>query len=243
MSNQYPMMEWTDDRIRRFWDYESQFPENYFTYQVGKPLIDRLRKYFPAARTALDYGAGLGFLIPHLANLEIEATAAEFAPASLLLLNEKFAGQRFFRGAFTVNELLARRETFDLILAVEVIEHLSDEHLRGFTRQLGVLLADQGIAILTTPNSEDLSRSLVYCPESGLVFHRWQHVRSWSGSSVATFLRGNGFAVIDIFATNFGLPEQKRTLGSRLRNFARRIRAAPAPAAHLPHLVAVFRKA
>jgi len=33
--NHYKMLEWTDEKVQKFWNYESQFPENYFTYQVG----------------------------------------------------------------------------------------------------------------------------------------------------------------------------------------------------------------
>ena len=88
-------------------------------------------------------------------------------------------------------------------MVVEIIEHLDDKMLAKCIDTIKALLGTGGVAIFTTPNEEDLTKSYVYCPESDVVFHRWQHVRSWSKESLTSFIQAHDLSVVDAFATNF----------------------------------------
>jgi 2-polyprenyl-3-methyl-5-hydroxy-6-metoxy-1,4-benzoquinol methylase len=231
----YKSIEWNDEKIKRYWDYVSLFPENYFSYQVGKALVDRLSVFFPNAKNVLDYGCGPGFLIPHLMDKNMEVSALDFSGESLAVINKKFRGKRFFKSAITIDQLKDVTEKFDVIMAVEVIEHLDDKYLEQTARNIKRLVSDNGIVIFTTPNDEDLSKSIVYCPECDHVFHRWQHVRTWSKSSLTLFLKSNGFDIVAIFETNFLEPKML----TRLKLVLDRVLGRPAAAQRQPHLVAV----
>ena len=233
----YKSIEWNDEKIKRYWDYVSLFPENYFSYQVGKALVDRLSVFFPNARNVLDYGCGPGFLIPHLMNKNMEVSALDFSGESLAVINEKFRGKRFFKRAITIDQLKDVTEKFDVIMAVEVIEHLDDERLKQTARDIKRLASDNGMVIFTTPDDEDLSKSMVYCPECDHVFHRWQHVRTWSKSSLTLFLKSNGFDIVAIFETNFLEPK----ILTGLKLVLDRVLGRPAAGKKRPHLVAVAR--
>ena len=37
-----PKLEWTPEMAMRFWDFEQNFPERYFTYRHGAELVDRI---------------------------------------------------------------------------------------------------------------------------------------------------------------------------------------------------------
>jgi hypothetical protein len=37
-SNAFPQMHWTPEMISRFWDWQSQYPEVYFTYPFGREI-------------------------------------------------------------------------------------------------------------------------------------------------------------------------------------------------------------
>jgi 2-polyprenyl-3-methyl-5-hydroxy-6-metoxy-1,4-benzoquinol methylase len=237
MFREYKPIEWNDEKIKRIWDYTSQFPENYFSYQVGKALIDRLSIFFPNAKNVLDYGCGAGFLIPHLMDKNLEVSALEFSDESLALINSKFRDNRFFKGSYTIEQLKDSTETFNVIMLVEIIEHLNDKYLRQAVHDIKTLLSDNGIVIFTTPNDEDLSKSMVYCPECDHVFHRWQHVRTWNKSSLTLFLQSNGFDIAAIFETNFS----KTKLITGLESVLSRLlgRSLTATAKKQPHLVAV----
>lgn len=221
MSKNYQHIPWTDEQVSRFWDYESQFPENYFTFQVGKQVVSELSSLFANAKTALDYGAGLGFVVGHFLEMGLDTYALDFSPDSVKKINEKFHGSKNFMGAFMLNDLVEADARFDVIMINEVIEHLHEGYLTQTMENVRNLLSDTGVAIFTTPNDEDLSKSFVYCANCDHVFHRWQHVRSWSIDSLSSFVEKSGLKLVDIFTTNFcAVPitkYRKPSLSTRLK--------------------------
>ena len=42
----YKRLEWTSEQVSKFWDYESKFPENYFSKQVGNNLAAYIKNSF-----------------------------------------------------------------------------------------------------------------------------------------------------------------------------------------------------
>lgn len=89
--------------------------------------------------------------------------------------------------------------------------------------------------IVTTPNGEDLSASQIYCPNCDSKFHRWQHVRSWTGKTLGDFMEKLGFEVVAKVETNFSDKPGVRAL---LKNFVRMIlKRNPQP-----HLAVIARK-
>ena len=63
-------------------------------------------------------------------------------------------------------------DSFSLVAATEVIEHLDDTELDSMLGECRRLLAPGGYIVLTTPNEEDYDAAKVCCPECGCVFHR-----------------------------------------------------------------------
>jgi 2-polyprenyl-3-methyl-5-hydroxy-6-metoxy-1,4-benzoquinol methylase len=198
----FSMMNWTDENVRRFWDYESNFKENYFTYQVGDRIVEFFSDHLKNKKNILDFGCGSGFLIDHLIKLNIDVYGVDFSNESIDKVNEKYKKYENFRGAHTIDFMLDNQNKFDCIIATEVIEHLNDEQLSNTMGFFKKILSSDGIVILTTPNDEDLSKSMVYCPEADCVFHRWQHVRSWSSFSLENYLK-EYFCEIKIITTDF----------------------------------------
>lgn len=230
----YPMMQWTPERIRAFWDYESRFPERYFTYKAGSALVTRLSPFTHRHQTVLDYACGMGHLTAHLLAAGYRVAATDISPESLAAVSTRFAGYGTFDGAFAPETLVADRRRFGTIFVCELIEHLNDDDLDALMAQLPQLLGRQGTILFTTPNDEPLAESDVLCPCCRQVFHRWQHVRSWTQGSLRAYLQAHGLEVIECFAGTFsGRP------AGRLRRLARHFR----PKRKGTHLVAVCRRA
>jgi SAM-dependent methyltransferase len=110
-------------------------------------LVDQvLPRYFSGGKRALDLGAGTGTLALRLHELGWDVIAADFNPAGY------HAGIPFVEIDFNEQDFASRLGpgSFTLITSVEVIEHV--ENPIGFLRNIGRLLAPDGLAVLTTPN-------------------------------------------------------------------------------------------
>lgn len=235
MSKTYPPMEWTPERISRFWDWQAQYPEVYFTYLFGPAIVASLQRYLRGRRRVLDYGCGVGYLLPHLCARVPEAYGADPSQESIARTNERLAGTPSFKGAFLIDELRARKLSFDAVLCVEVVEHLDDAALDTVLADIRGLLAPGGVAVFSTPNNEDLSKSMILCPASGEIFHRWQHVRSWNRDSLPARLRAGGFDVVEVVETNMAIAKTNSPIGIMKRALKRLLFGDPGK----PHLVCI----
>ena len=129
---------------------------------------------------------------------------------------------------------------------MEVVEHLYDDDLHICLQNIRRLLVPGGLLIVTTPNSEDMSLSMIPSPESGQLFHRWQHVRVWTKETLVQSLAGQGYAMVEAGVTDFAFSPtaHRRTYGLLLRvlrALAKRGLAFLRPSARLPHLYVVAR--
>jgi 2-polyprenyl-3-methyl-5-hydroxy-6-metoxy-1,4-benzoquinol methylase len=235
MSTSYPKMEWTDERISRFWDWQSQYPDVYFTYLFGPAIVASLKRHLRGRKRVLDYGCGVGYLLPHLCACVPEAYGADPSEQSTARTNERLAGTPSFKGAFLIKDLFARRLTFDAVLCVEVVEHLDDAALDTVLSDIRGMLAAGGVAVFSTPNNEDLSKSMILCPATGEIFHRWQHLRSWDRDSLPARLRAAGFDVVEVIETNMAVSRSNSPIGLLKRALKRALFGRPGK----PHLVCV----
>jgi 2-polyprenyl-3-methyl-5-hydroxy-6-metoxy-1,4-benzoquinol methylase len=121
------------------------------------------------------------------------------------------------------------------VILLEVIEHLSNEHLDQAFAEIKRLLKPGGRLILSTPNREDLAGLARMCPDCGSVFHVWQHIRSWAPDQLTAYIEAFNLSEWKIIETNL----VDRTLWHKLGNFARK---ALGRTIAKPHLVAIYEK-
>ncbi len=186
----------------------------------------------------VDYGAGTGFLLEELLAAGVQCGAVEFGGVVVAALSARFANRKGFLGARNNDDLAEWKGTFDAAFLLEVVEHLYDEELHACVATVRSLLKPGGLLIVTTPNEEDRSKSFICSPESGLLFHRFQHVRSWTEASLGDMLAAGGFQVSQIGTTDFSAHPlaYKRTMSFPVRvarSTARRLMK------QTPHLYAV----
>ena len=116
-------------------------------------------------KTALDVGCGAGLLAEPLARLGAKVTAIDAAPQVIEVARGHAAGQDLaidYRHA-AVEALDSR---FDLVTAMEVIEHVADPG--AFLASLAARLAPGGLLVLSTPNRTARSRLALITLGEGL---------------------------------------------------------------------------
>lgn len=213
-------LQWTRELVNKFWDGVSQTPltELSFARLNGQKLMYFVGHHLPPKVTCLDFGSGGGDLIALL--VKRGCRAAAFEPSgerSKDLMNSPFAANPNFLGVVDNDST----KTFDVVIAAEVVEHVLDAELPEVVNRLRHFLNPGGTLIATTPNNEDLKSAIVYCPVSDLVFHRWQHLRSFNAESLDACLSAGGFRRIEDhrvdFSSDAGRIEEIKRLKQEVR--------------------------
>jgi 2-polyprenyl-3-methyl-5-hydroxy-6-metoxy-1,4-benzoquinol methylase len=123
-----------------------------------KYLIQNENNYFPVYSfikdksnlKILDVGCGLGYLTYALNSLGHEVVGIDISESAIKNAKSNF-GNFFIRGDL-LKDNLKFDNTFDLIIGIELIEHLLD--LNGFIKKCTYFLKDGGSMIFTTPNKD-----------------------------------------------------------------------------------------
>jgi 2-polyprenyl-3-methyl-5-hydroxy-6-metoxy-1,4-benzoquinol methylase len=184
-------LKWTPELVGRFWDgfSQTQLVQFSFSKQAGQSLLIAIDHLLPRDGKVLDFGAGDGHLVRLLCERGFCATAYEPSAGRTQNLEEALAGVERFGGVIGQNAT----SKFDLVIMAEVIEHVLDEELEMTLGRLAELTKAGGTLIVTTPNNENLELGMTYCPISNMLFHRWQHVRSFTEATLPELLGGYGF--------------------------------------------------
>ena len=119
-----------------------------------------------AGKSALDVGCGAGLLCEPMARLGADVTGVDAAPenTAAAAVHADGAGLdiRYIAGEVGALDI----GTFDLVTAMEVIEHVADKP--AFIAALAGRLAPDGLMVLSTPNRTPQSRLLMIGAAEGL---------------------------------------------------------------------------
>ncbi|PIZ55788.1 hypothetical protein COY23_04190 [bacterium (Candidatus Torokbacteria) CG_4_10_14_0_2_um_filter_35_8] len=104
----------------------------------------------------LDIGCGPGFFLNYIQNLEFKSLSGLDKSRRIFILKDKNID--FYEQ--DLNKLLKIRKKFDIITAIEVIEHLENPH--KFIRDCKKLLKKKGILIISAPNITSYESRLLF---------------------------------------------------------------------------------
>jgi len=209
-------LEWTPERIGRFWTWLAiERQDSYFARHHGAGFTRFMSRLVPLGGRVLDVGCGQGFLADHLLRHGIANEGCDASQAAVDHANRRFAGRPGWGGAALISagRLPYADASMDVVICMETIEHVTDADLTALVAEMRrILKPGTGRLLLTTPNAEDLGRSMIYCPECSAVFHTVQHLRSWSAGTLTACLERGGLATLrcgaidlDYFQIRFSL--------------------------------------
>lgn len=170
-----------------------------------------------AGKSALDVGCGAGLLCEPLARLGARVTGIDAAPE-----NAAAAAAHAARGGLDIRYLAGeldtlRGERFDLVTAMEVVEHVTDP--TAFVEALAAALAPGGLLVMSSPNRTPLSKlALVGVAEATGMIPRGTH--DWdkflTPEELTTLIEAAGLTVTDVTGLAFS-PAKGFALGSDRR--------------------------
>ena len=215
--------DWTPEKVRRVWAYFSNTPDadrKYFSSHSGGAILNYIDGRVPLkGKAVLDYGCGPGYLSERLLQRGIPAVGLEFSQESCekarLRCSKYPAFSRIVHAEGIPTPL--PDSTFDVILFVEVIEHLLGDEVAPTLQDIRRLLKPGGTVVITTPHKEDLDLIKTACPDCGCVFHPWQHVSSFTVDHLKKVAEPY-FQPVFCDTTTFGL-----SLAGRLAGLFRRV--------------------
>ncbi|QRG09866.1 bifunctional 2-polyprenyl-6-hydroxyphenol methylase/3-demethylubiquinol 3-O-methyltransferase UbiG [Xanthobacter dioxanivorans] len=130
--------------------------------------------------TLLDIGCGGGLLCEPLARMGAHVTGIDPAPGNIDIAraHADASGLAIDYLPVTAEELAARGARFDVVVALEVVEHVADVGL--FVRTAGQLVAEGGVLVLSTLNRTAKSFALAIVGAEYVLrwlppgTHRWE---------------------------------------------------------------------
>ncbi len=155
----------------------------------------------------LDIGCGGGLLSEPMARLGAEVVAADASETNINVasLHSEKGGLDIDYRHTTAEELAASGEQFDIILNMEVIEHVAD--LEGFAAACCQMLKPGGIMFVATLNRTLKSYALAIVGAEYVL--RWlpRGTHNWKKflkpSEVVHLLRGNGLSILDMAGATY----------------------------------------
>lgn len=199
-------IKWNEQKVIKLWEYYSllkSHQDKYFGRQSGNEVASLLsRKAFNKVQTIIDFSCGKGDLLsaclPYLKNNQ-KLYAADISKSSIEETSGKLRDYPGFQGALVIESLPSSipSNQFDLVIFTEVIEHLDDNQLDVILNEIYRITKVGGLIFITTPYQEDLQAEKTICPDCGCVFHRWQHLRSWTIENLISMTETHGFETIE----------------------------------------------
>lgn len=164
---------------------EMLVPDRDFGYLLGEHLVRyRFAKQFAPGEAALDIGCGSGYGTRLLAQDFSRSTGGDFSSETVHYAHQRYGASNTAFVVMDACHLPFRSEIFDLICAFEVIEHVQD--CRGLLQEARRLLRDDGVLLVSTPNSKGCHAGNPY------------HVREFEGEEFKALLE-ESFSSVRLF--------------------------------------------
>nr|WP_288499264.1 methyltransferase domain-containing protein [uncultured Pseudomonas sp.] len=120
-------------------------------FGLHEQIAEVVSKKAPSGGSILDFGAGEGALSERLFDMGYKVTAADKDAENFKSKNCDFFSINFDKPDEVDDFIQEHAGLFDVVLGVEVIEHVQDQW--KYVRQLMTMVKPGGVVLITTPNT------------------------------------------------------------------------------------------
>jgi SAM-dependent methyltransferase len=180
---------------------KNPFDENYYKGnnqdkdRIALLWYARLIKKLVAEGPSLDFGAGTGHLVKRLPMPSYALEIHETAKSAI----EKNAPKTIFMTS--LQEVVDSKLKFKIITALHVVEHINDRELNNILKQLGRILAKDGMILVSTPAENGIAHLLK--KEKWLALSDPTHINIKNYDEWIKIFQTSGFHVVKSFADGF----------------------------------------
>jgi len=170
-------------------------------HSIVLPPIIRAARSIPPDGSILDIGCGNGAMLAEIRKLgSFRLCGVESSESAVRLARSQGFDVRL-ADASTDLVTLFEQHSFDLVVSVEVIEHVYDP--RGLLRQAHALLRPKGRLLLTTPYHGYFKNLLIAVLGKGDAHYNplWDcgHIKFWSRKTLSAALEETGYQSIQFY--------------------------------------------
>ncbi len=201
-------------KMRSFYEYDAVRPGRELAHGRLDIVLKELRKYSNDKineKRILDIGISDGYLIQQIKNTGAISYGADIAFSMLKLVRKNIysEGKAIFLVQCSVAELPFANNSFDMITACEILEHLDQNGLDKVLNELHRILIPGGLIFITTPYNEQIADSYIKCPQCNHTFPPSGHYGSFNEEYWVRLAKERNFKLVKvkkIYGTDFRLP-------------------------------------
>lgn len=202
----------TDSDASRIYEYVDARQNPSHNYLL--PVLDRVigEGKFPLKR-AIDVGCGNGSITRHITQRGFKTIGIEPSEKGLAIARNAYPHIEFFPDS-GYTDLSVKHGRFDLVVSLEVIEHLYNPKL--FIKMVYKLLADEGVLVVSTPYHgywKNLGLSLLgKWDKHHQALRLGGHVKFFSAAELVSLLESEGFEVLRIERVGRAVPSFAKSM-------------------------------
>ena len=102
---------------------------NRWLYRAKARALGHCLRDVPAGASALDIGSGVGWVVEELLTRGLLVEGCDIAPVAVERLSQQFPSAKFFPLALGDEAIPKRTATYDLVTALDVMYHITDDAL------------------------------------------------------------------------------------------------------------------
>jgi 2-polyprenyl-3-methyl-5-hydroxy-6-metoxy-1,4-benzoquinol methylase len=183
-------MIWTPEKVKQYW--EIRFLQD-IPFKVTHKFSDGpkaqhdliaelIHSHFKQGKV-LDVGCGAGYLIGKLKRMGFEVSGCDLSEQVKGIIEDEF---EFRVGSF--GSLPFKTGMFDVVVAVDVIEHVSLDEFNKGLQECYRVLRPGGMVVFGTDNGEVFAANMQLCPECLTMYHPCQHLTAWTEETLLNAL-------------------------------------------------------